>query len=46
MKLRKGWEITTSHGDVIVITHNAMNNGTIRRAKRHGYKLKRVAVLS
>lgn len=42
MKLRKGWEITTSHGDTFVVLYD---QGTINWAKRHGYSFKRVFVL-
>lgn len=47
MKLRKGWEITTAYGDVYIITDgHAQVWGNLRWAKKFGYAVKRILILS
>lgn len=43
MKMRRGWRITTSHNDHLVISDSDF--GTIRWAKLHNYKFSRILVL-
>lgn len=44
MKLRKAWEITTPHGDVLLIDLKGSAR-TLRWANRYGYGIRRIFVL-